>query len=119
MNRPDDDTQFAGKWTVPKYIYGDDVFPNAVSGSGYVLTADLVNCIYEGGLRTRFLNLEDVFITGLAARKCDVTLKNSQWFRFMGKKSKSVTKQDILIHDVKTEEKFMELHNRVIKMYPL
>ena len=116
--RPRDPTlDFTQKWEVPTYIYPDNVYPNAVSGSGYIISQDVVSCLYQNGLQTPFLNVEDVFITGLAATKCHVTLKNSQWFSFMGKAAKMVKKQDILVHNVKTEEQMMEIHTRVSLMY--
>lgn len=116
--RPRDPTlDFTQKWEVPTYIYPDNVYPNAVSGSGYIISQDVVSCLYKNGLQTPFLNVEDVFITGLAATKCHVTLKNSQWFNFMGKAAKMVKKQDILVHNVKTEEQMMEIHTRVSLMY--
>ena len=52
-------------WEVPWYIYNSTTFPNAVSGSGYLISISSVPCLYENGLKTSFLNLEDVFITGL------------------------------------------------------
>ena len=109
--------EFTEKWQVPEYIYPENSFPNAVSGSGYLITRDVIECIYAAGLRTPFLNLEDVFITGLAASQCEVHLKNSQWFNFLGKEVGQVKKQDILVHGLKTQEQIMQVHQRVQKMY--
>ena len=123
VNRPNysdiakQNRQFTEKWEVPGYIYQNDVFPNAVSGSGYVITTDAINCVYNAGLKTSFLNLEDVFITGLAAAQCQIILRNSQWFAYMGKRTKFVKKQDILIHGLKKDTELMEVYKRLQILY--
>ena len=63
------------------------------------------------------LNLEDVFITGLAAQKCQVQLRNSQWFAYMGKSTKYVKKQDILIHGLKSDEELLKVYNKLREIY--
>ena len=69
--------------------------------------------MYNAGLETSFLNLEDIFITGLAASACHVKLFNSQWFNFLGKSVKSVKKTDILIHNVKNSEDMALIYKRL------
>ncbi len=110
---PRDDPNFTVGWEVPHYIYPENLFPNAVSGSGYLLSAAIVGCIYESGLDTPFVNLEDVFITGLAASKCAVKLKNSQWFNFVGKRPKLVKRQDILVHGVRDVAQMKMIYKRL------
>ena len=73
--------------------------------------------IMISGLGIPFLNLEDVFITGLAASKCHVHLKNSQWFNFTGKKLNLVKKTDILIHGVKSDDLLEKLYAKFHKIY--
>jgi len=109
--------KFTPKWAVPSYIYQNETFPNAVSGSGYIISQEMVPCIFKSGLGIPFLNLEDIFITGLAASKCHINLKNSAWFHFTGRKTKLVKKTDILIHGVKTEDRLLELFNKFEKIY--
>jgi len=115
--RPDFVEDEVPKWAVPSYIYQKETFPNAVSGSGYIISQAMVPCLFKSGLGIPFLNLEDIFITGLAASKCHIELKNSHWFNFVGKKTKLVKKTDILIHGVKTEERVLELYNKFQKIY--
>ncbi len=78
--------RYSTKWEVPFYIYPDkETFPNALSGSGYLMHSEDLDCLYRRGLETPFVNLEDIFITGLAAKKCHLTLRSSPKFHFMGK----------------------------------
>ena len=41
--------EFVGKWVVPSYIYSQETFPNAVSGSGYIISQDMISCIFKSG----------------------------------------------------------------------
>ena len=86
----------------------------AVSGSGYLISRKSIPCLYKAGLDTSFLNLEDVFITGLAASACHIKLINSRWFNFIGKNSRRVKNHDILVHNVRNSSEmafiFKKLH---------
>lgn len=87
VNRPncsDTDHVFAYKWSVPKYMFRDDTFPNALSGSGYLMSQTVTSCLYNKGLDTSFLVLEDIFITGVVREKCGLQLKHSPRFQYMG-----------------------------------
>jgi hypothetical protein len=57
----------ASKWYLPSKLYPLNIFPRFLSGSGYVFTASVAHVLYTCALRTPFINLEDVFITGLCA----------------------------------------------------
>ena len=98
---------------MPKYIYKPDTFPNAVSGSGYIISSSILNCIYHQGLDTNYINLEDIFITGLSASKCNVTLKNSPWFNYTGKKMSRIRGQDVLIHNVRNNTDFYKIYEKL------
>lgn len=106
--------KYTTKWEVPFYMYPDkETFPNALSGSGYLMRAEDVKCIYMNGLETPFVNLEDVFITGLAASSCNLRLHSSPKFHFLGKHVCHTRPQDILVHGIK-EPKKLELFYDVI-----
>jgi beta-1,3-galactosyltransferase 1 len=78
--------RYSTKWEVPYYIYPDkETFPNALSGSGYLMHSGDVDCLYRRGLEIPFVNLEDIFITGLAVKSCQLTLRSSPKFHFLGK----------------------------------
>ena len=64
------------------------------------MRSHVAKCVYEKGLQTPFVNLEDIFITGLAAEKCKdegVVLRNSPRFHYMGRHLCLVKKYDILV----------------------
>ena len=57
----------ASKWFLPIEFYPLNIFPAFTSGTAYIFTGSLVNSFLHCVLRTPFINLEDVFLTGLCA----------------------------------------------------
>ena len=55
------------KLYLPTKFYPLNIFPKHISGSGYVIFMSIVPLLYECMLRTPFMNLEDVMLTGLCA----------------------------------------------------
>ena len=106
------------KWEIPKYIYGPEKLPNALSGSGYMMKNHVVKCLYEKGLQIPFINLEDIFITGLAAEKCKdegILLRNSPRFHYMGRHLCLVKKYDILVHRLKETQQMRNVYDLLHK----
>lgn len=52
------------KWYAPNYMFSEKVYPNYLSGTGYVMSIDVVPKLYEAALRVQIFHLEDVYITG-------------------------------------------------------
>lgn len=46
-------------------MYRDRIYPNYLSGTGYVMSIDVVPKLYEAALITPIFHLEDIYITGL------------------------------------------------------
>lgn len=57
----------ASKWYLPVSFYPLNIFPAFTSGTAYIFTGSLVPALYKCALNTPFINLEDVFLTGLCA----------------------------------------------------
>ena len=55
------------KHYLPSKFYPLNIFPKHISGSGSVVSMSIVPLLYECMLRTPFMNLEDVMLTGLCA----------------------------------------------------
>lgn len=62
QSKPVDDID--DKWYAPKYMYNKEVYPQYLSGSGYLMSIDAAIQLYKVALRTPLLHLEDVFLTG-------------------------------------------------------
>lgn len=48
----------------PRYMYSNTIYPNYLSGSGYVFTMDTAKKLYNASMDTELLYLEDVYTTG-------------------------------------------------------
>lgn len=59
------------KWYTPIRLYPYSRYPKYVSGTGYVISGDLVEDLYSSALRTELFWIEDVYITGLCAEKAN------------------------------------------------
>jgi beta-1,3-galactosyltransferase 1 len=55
------------KWYLPVSFYPLNIFPKFTSGTAYIFTGSLVPSFLRCALKTPFINLEDVFLTGLCA----------------------------------------------------
>ncbi len=62
-----------GKWQADVAGYPFPFFPPYVAGACYVISGDLVPELYEASKYVRYLNLEDVYITGILAKMTDAT----------------------------------------------
>ncbi|PSN51472.1 hypothetical protein C0J52_00709 [Blattella germanica] len=67
--RPIVDTQ--NKYA-PRYMYPGRVYPNYLSGTGYVMSRDIVPRLYKAALKTPLFHLEDVYLTGLCAHAAGI-----------------------------------------------
>ena len=45
-------------------MYDGKYYPNILSGSGYVMTRSVAECLYKASLMLPYLHLEDVLVTG-------------------------------------------------------
>ncbi len=57
-------------------MFNEREYPDYVSGTGYVLSGQLIPNLFESSLKVPLFHLEDVFVTGLVARKAGVAPEN-------------------------------------------
>lgn len=74
------------KWYTPKYMYSEKIYPNYLSGTGYVMSLDVALKLYHAALTTPLLHLEDVYITGLCAKRAKVRPVNHPGFSYIPRK---------------------------------
>ncbi|XP_065168529.1 beta-1,3-galactosyltransferase 1-like isoform X1 [Atheta coriaria] len=74
------------KWYTPSYMYRDRIYPNYLSGTGYVMSIDVVPKLYEAALITPIFHLEDIYITGMLSRVIHVRPRNNGGFTFQKRK---------------------------------
>ena len=100
------------KWSIPYWMYGAEHFPMAVSGSGYLFPISTAPCLFKMTERVSLIVLEDVYVTGFLAKHCQMTVKNSVHFQYMGMENycKVDPYKDVVIHRVDIEI----MHKRIM-----
>lgn len=48
----------------PRYMYDKKIYPNYLSGTGYVFSMDAGEKLYNASMIMPILHLEDVYLTG-------------------------------------------------------
>lgn len=46
-------------------MYEEKVYPNYLSGTGYLMTVDVAQKLFKATLTTEIFHLEDIYITGI------------------------------------------------------
>lgn len=57
-------------------MFNEKEYPDYVSGTGYVLSGRLIPVLFETALHVPLFHLEDVFTTGMVARKAGIVPEN-------------------------------------------
>lgn len=103
----------SSKWYTPLSMFRENAYPNYVSGTTYAMTSDAAYLLYEASLRVPLFWLEDIYITGLCARKAGVDVYNSGYFTYgKPKASGCVFRQHISGHRYSHQE-IMRIHKEL------
>ena len=57
-------------------------YPNFVSGTGYVISGDLVEPLLNTAIITPYFHMEDVFLTGICAKAIGIRPKDNRGFSY-------------------------------------
>jgi len=92
----------------PKYMYSEKTYPNYLSGTGYVMSMNVASKLYQAALVTPLLHLEDVYITGLCAKRARVRPVNHSGFSYIPRKmDPCVLRNSITTHKVNASNMHM------------
>ena len=64
----------------PDHMFTGDIYPNYVSGRGYVISGNLIPRLLEAALVTPLFHMEDIYITGILTAKIGVRPTDSVGF---------------------------------------
>lgn len=70
------------KWYTPVYMYSGTIYPNYLSGTGYVMSMDVAHRLYNASLATPIFHLEDVYLTGICAEAAHIRPINHPLFSY-------------------------------------
>nr|XP_017010972.2 beta-1,3-galactosyltransferase 1 [Drosophila takahashii] len=99
-------------WYMPKYIFQGAKYPKYLSGTGYLLSIDVVKRLYKESLTTSLVHLEDVFVTGICAEEAGIQRRYHPLFNYVYQKPLCIFKGTISLHPV-PETRMMEAWNFV------
>ncbi|XP_047000669.1 beta-1,3-galactosyltransferase 1-like [Schistocerca americana] len=74
------------KMYAPSYMYPRRVYPNYLSGAGYVMSNDVVKQLYTAALQTQLFHLEDVYVTGLCSKAAGIHPRDHPAFTYRRRK---------------------------------
>ncbi|KAJ8971937.1 hypothetical protein NQ314_000470 [Rhamnusium bicolor] len=66
------------KWYSPKYMYKGKLYPNYVSGTGYLMSMDVAHKLFNTTLSTPIFHLEDVYLTGKLINKIHFIMEGTR-----------------------------------------
>ena len=77
------------KWYVPKYMFAERRYPNYLSGTAYLMSRQALAALYQASLDSPLFHLEDIYITGLLARKAGIRAQDHIGFSYTRRKLNS------------------------------
>lgn len=77
-------------------MYPEKTYPNYLSGTGYVMSLDVASKLYKSALVTPLLHLEDVFITGMCAKRSKLRPVNHPGFSYVQRKMDTCLLRDVI-----------------------
>lgn len=69
------------KWYSPQYMFGEKVYPNYLSGTGYAMSRGAAERLLDASDRAPLFHLEDVYVTGILAREARLRPRDHPGFR--------------------------------------
>lgn len=71
------------KWYAgPNYLFPYNKYPNYISGTSYCMSGDVADKLLHAALQTPIFHLEDVYLTGICARKIGLNHTHNGRFTF-------------------------------------
>ncbi|XP_037713930.1 beta-1,3-galactosyltransferase 1 [Drosophila subpulchrella] len=87
-------------WYMPQYMFQGAKYPKYLSGTGYLLSIDVVQRLYEQAINTSLVHLEDVFVTGICAEAAGIQRRHYPVFNYVHGKPLCIFKGTISLHPV-------------------
>lgn len=88
------------KWYTPLFMFSGK-YPNYLSGTAYVISGNLVKKLLNTAIETPYFHLEDVYITGICAKKLGVRPTNHKAFSYLKRAFNPCIYKDIIAgHEV-------------------
>lgn len=84
---------------VPYEVYSDKVYPMYLCGASYVMSSDVAEKLYQCAYSTPIFYIEDIYVTGMCAKKVNVTPQHSsEFYCFHSEKYICLHKHRSIVH---------------------
>ncbi|XP_025084507.1 beta-1,3-galactosyltransferase 1-like isoform X3 [Pomacea canaliculata] len=101
------------KWYTPLEDFNEKVYPKYTSGTAYAMSTKASSLLYQASLEIKLFWLEDIYITGLCARRAGVSVVHNGGFNYQKlNASGCVFRKAITGHQYSAEEK-LSIHTQV------
>lgn len=71
------------KYYCPKYMFEEKVYPNYLSGTGYLMSRSTAAVLLEASSTVPVFHLEDIYLTGIVARAVGLRPEDSYQFSYL------------------------------------
>ncbi|KAG1687817.1 Beta-1,3-galactosyltransferase 1 [Nymphon striatum] len=106
--------QPASKWYASYESYREEFYPPFLTGSGYIMSADVMKKLQVCTLSTPLFHLDDVLITGICAKKLGITSEYHKEFSQRPLFSYACYVKDVVTSADMAEEDIIRVWNEVI-----
>ncbi|XP_063908456.1 beta-1,3-galactosyltransferase 1-like isoform X2 [Zophobas morio] len=69
------------KWYVPRELFPEEKYPDYLCGPTYLMSSDVAENLYRCTFETPIFYIEDVYITGICAKKINVVPRHDSMFK--------------------------------------
>ncbi|EFX80873.1 hypothetical protein DAPPUDRAFT_318039 [Daphnia pulex] len=117
QDRPQRDPN--NKYYISRTVWPWNMYPAFLSGGGYLMGRDTIQPLLSATQTTPFFPLEDVFLTGICARKARITSVSSRriYERFIPKKLDACFVRATAMWQTQSKIQFLQSHNIVSLIY--
>ncbi|KAK9732004.1 Galactosyltransferase [Popillia japonica] len=103
------------KWNAPYYLYKGHKYPPYLSGTGYVMSIDIVPKLYEASFHTSIFYLEDVYITGMLSQTIKLKPRDHMGFTYRKRDFSPCTYLTAITTHRLNETEIKDLHSLIHK----
>lgn len=104
---------WTSKWYVPPFVYPHHTYPDYLSGTGYVMSGDLLGQLFRTALETPFFYMEDIFVTGMVAQKLGIKPVNYDAFKFYKRKNNPCVFRKLITAHIMTPPELRSMWSKV------
>ncbi|KAK6192508.1 hypothetical protein SNE40_003961 [Patella caerulea] len=104
------------KWYTPVKDFSEKIYPSFTSGTTYSMSVKAVPELYNASLKTKNFWLEDVFITGLCARRAKIPRIHDRGFYYTKPATTGCAYRNIITGHGNTIQEIYKIHKELLEL---